>query len=123
MATYQISVSWEKTVEGWSNESGADGKHRVIDYWSERLHATQHPVTSEVIQAIEKGNRYGIDVASLEYWEDDPGRFTTNRVENGEGEPDENGTFLADYDIYVIIHTMEHVDLIDKTLGLKSVNG
>ena len=51
----------------------------------------------ELLKSIEQ--RFGL--TGWQAVEDEPGRYSTNLIENNDGMPDESGNWIADYDLYV----------------------
>lgn len=106
---FQIIVNCEKIVDSWGKE-GATGKGRTVDAWSVVRGApeiTPETVRSAIKDALE---RYSVDLKDVSAREESQ-EFSACRVENNDGEADENGTFLADYLLYVEILKREDYPL------------
>jgi len=85
-----------KSVEGWGPE-GADNKMRDIG-----LYATFSIRDDEKPEKVFQKQLWMYDIDDIEFVVFDEGRLTGSRIENEEGEPDKNGKYLAQYDVYVV---------------------
>ena len=99
MAKYIIQFDGEKRVDDWDPEQGAAGKDRIVDNWTATIESNARPTLAQFSDFTY--NRYGIGPNKFQYWPDEPGRFSANRLEDEDGNDDEEGKYLADYDIYV----------------------
>lgn len=122
-ATHQIIVSWCKDVDRWSNETGAEGKGHGVDGWHRifEISFSCQVVDEDILNAIRESDRYGV-ADTLCHWPDEPGRFTTNRIEDDEGNPDDNGRWLADYDVWVETRKVFPAVPYTSNCGFKSID-
>jgi hypothetical protein len=118
MAKYIIRFEGEKQV--WDPEQGAAGKIRGVDEWSATVESNSKPTRDQFNDFTY--NRHGIGANQFRYWPDEPGRFSANRVENRDGDADENGKYLADYDVYVTCTPVQNPVPVGH-LSLESIDG
>jgi len=125
MKTYEIIFSGLKTVDDWDPENGAQGKERIIDQWSNTYKSTTKPSRASIRSHFTDFiyEKTGLRVQDFYYWTDEPGRFTTNRLENNNGFADDDGHYLADYDIRIEWRIVEPSQPLQDNLGLQSVDG
>lgn len=116
---YQITFHAVKEVEDWDDEQGAHGTRRTIDEWEHTIESNAKPTRKDFNDFTY--NRYSLGANQFHYWPDDPGRFTTSRIERGDGEPDEKGCFIADYEVRVTCTPLQ-AEIPVGTFGLKSSN-
>jgi hypothetical protein len=104
---FSIVVNCEKIADDWG-EDGASGNPRTIDTW--RIQRSAKEATPEAIrQAIEDAlSRYGVSLEEVKVGEE-PGEFSACRVEDNDGNADENGAFCVDYYVAVSIEKCEDV--------------
>ena len=116
--SYEIDYNCLKSVQKWNPVSGADGPVRDVDVWGTKRHAIEE-ITARVVKDGLKGalSRYGVSLEGVQEWKEEPGRFTTCRVENNDGEEDKTGMLLADYDIRVTVRKVEAYKPLDISLG------
>jgi hypothetical protein len=119
MKKYEISFRCEKTVDSWDSENGATGSPRFVDEWQKTVISNAKPTRSDLFNFVT--DHFGLDmkVHDFFYWPDDDGRFSVNRVEDGNGDADEEGNWLADYDVYIECREISP-KLKIGSLGLKS---
>ena len=116
---YEIIFHADKEVSNWDSENGASGESRSIDSWSATIQSNAKPTRKDFADFVY--DRYSLKANQFRHWPDEPGRFTLSRVENGNGEEDPNGRFLADCDVRVICHPIAN-EVSVGTFGLKSVD-
>jgi hypothetical protein len=116
---YQITFNAMKSVQDWDNENGASGDIRDIDAWSATIESNAKPTRKDFVDFLY--DRYSLNLNQFRLWPDEPGRFTTNRIENDNGEEDKKGKFLADYDVRVECRPIQK-EVPVGTFGLKSVD-
>jgi hypothetical protein len=114
---YQITFHAVKEVEDWNDEEGAHGNRRMIDEWKHTTESNAKPTRTDFNDFTY--DRYSLGLNQFRYWPDEPGRFTTSRIERGDGEPDEKGRFIADYDVRVTCTPLQK-NVSVGTFGLKS---
>jgi hypothetical protein len=124
MSKYQITLSGMKTIADYDPEEGETGNSRIVDTW-------EVTVASDSVPSRDSGrrllndftfDRYGVGAKDLRYWPNEPGRFSTNRLEDEDGNEDLNGRFIADYDIRMtVVRTSPEIVLRDH-FGLKSID-
>jgi hypothetical protein len=117
---YQTTISVMKTVDDWDNEQGASGNVRGIDNWRETIVTSGKPTRRDLNNILYDG-RYTLKINQFRHWPDEPGRFTTNRIEDGDGNEDPRGHYLADYDMRLECTPLQNPVNIG-TFGLKSVD-
>jgi hypothetical protein len=119
---YIIRFSGEKRVDDWDPEQGAAGKDRIVDNWEASIESNTKPTLAQFNDFTY--DRYGIGAREFRYWPNEPpwsGRFSANRVEDADGNSDNNGKYLADYDVYVTcVPTQNPVPV--GHLGLKPIS-
>ena len=102
--SFVAKLSFFKSVDDWGPD-GAQGKHRDIDYWQGVVSADSIELIKQEIQ--QWTGQYGLDFAKFSVFDndrdDDSKRFTFCQVEDNDGMPDENGAYLADYDLRVTL--------------------
>lgn len=119
MLKYQITFYATKTVDDWDNENGASGKIRMVDEWKKVTESNAKPTRTDFANFVY--DRYSLATNQFRHWPDDPGRFTTNRIENNDGEEDPNGKYLADYDVVVQCRPISR-EVKVGTFGLKPID-
>jgi hypothetical protein len=65
--------------------------------------------------------RYSLKTNEFRFWPDEPGRYSTNRIEDGSGSEDPHGEFLADYDVRVECQRLSPSVPVGN-FGLKSID-
>lgn len=115
---YLITFHLLKSVDDWDEERGASGNSRDTDFKEKSFQAETRPGKTNLQEFLDSTDFYPLSTNDFVYWPDEPGRFTTNRIENDEGEPDPRGRYLVDYDVRIECHTIKPVRV--GTLGLKS---
>ena len=118
MAKYIIHFSGEKRVDDWDPEQGVSGKDRIVDNWTATVESNAKPILAQLNNFTY--DRYGIGANQFRYWPDEPGRFSANRVEDADGNDDEEGKYLADYDVYVTCTPVQYPVPVGH-LGLESI--
>jgi len=123
MPQYQLKFSVTKLVSSWDPEEGADTESKLIDTHEESVVVKQKPSANTVRGLLHDvvGPRYGLRVHDFKYWPDEPGRFTTNRIEDSDGVENPNGRWLADYDVNIEVSTLTPYEPLADHLGFKSV--
>jgi hypothetical protein len=99
MPRYTIHFTGEKRVDDWDPKRGAAGKARVVDTWEATVESNTKPTPAQFSDFTYE--RHGIGPNKFCYWPDEPGSFSASRVEDKDGNDDEDGKYLADYDVYV----------------------
>jgi len=117
---YQVTMHAMKEVDDWDEENGATGKGRLVDQWSKTMTLDHKPTRRDFADFVY--DRYSLPANQFRYWEEEPGRFTMNRVENNDGEADERGHYLADYDVIIKCVPLQK-EVSVGNFGLESVDG
>ena len=101
--SYVAKLSLFKSIDDWGPD-GALGKSRDIDYQKGVVCADSiKMIKQEITQWV---SRYGLDFANFNVFEEDDRvwrRFHFCQVEDGDSLPDEDGAYLADYDLRVTL--------------------
>jgi hypothetical protein len=102
--SYIAKLNLFKSVDDWGPD-GAQANTRDIDAWSSSVVADS---LDGIKSAIAKWlDNYGMDFAKFAVFDEDDvkpedgRRFTFCQVEDDAGSPDEDGAYLADYDLRV----------------------
>lgn len=112
--SYKVEINCLKSVDRWGKD-GAEGKGRDVDAWSNYNVIERMPEINDIDRLLD---RYDLEFSKFSFMPDDElndgkKRFTFCRIENNEGEEDDNGNWLADYDIYVAVDKVEPVECPD----------
>lgn len=119
MTKYIISFNGEKRVQDWDPEQGALGNDRIVDNWNSSIESNAKPTIAQFSDFTYP--RYGIGPNKFRYWTDEPGRFSASRVEDGDGNENKHGKYLADYDVYITCTPTQNPIVVGH-LGLKSID-
>jgi hypothetical protein len=103
---YLLELQLYKSVDAWDNENGAKGEHRDIDAWHGSIKTSDLP-TKDTIQRLLESSGWGMTFAEFDLYE--PGRYSLAVLENDDGYRDDNGNWLADYEIRIGVYTLEWV--------------
>lgn len=97
IAEYHI----DKLVSTWSNKTGAGTQYREDMQEHGFIQCTDEMNALEKIMDI-----YSLDNIFEKFDGETPNyiRFCGNQIENDMGEKDENGKYLADYNIYIALY-------------------
>lgn len=113
--SYRIEITGIKSIDRWAG--GAEGKPRDIDAWSNDCILERIPEIKDIDRLLD---RYGLEFSKFSIIPDYEStnfphkkRFIMTRLEDDGGEPDENGAWLAYYDIYVTVDKIEPVECPD----------
>lgn len=99
MSRYTIHFTGEKRVVDWDPKQGVTGRDRVVDNWEDTIESSTKPTRAQFSDFTYDRHRIGAN--QFCFWPDEPGRFSADRLEDKDGNDDEEGKYLADYDVYV----------------------
>jgi hypothetical protein len=129
---YMLTMSVVKSVDDWNATEGVKGRNRDLDFQQD--HSTVEAADPEIlgqairIRAAAFVARQGLDFQAFTYWIDEPGRFTTNQIEDRAGDVVKDDTtyphdmYLADYDLRIdCVPLGEPISV--GTFGLQSIDG
>jgi uncharacterized protein (DUF2141 family) len=103
---YLLEIQLTKTVDGWNNEKGAKGAQRFSDHWNTTTKVSDLP-TKETIQRLLESSDRCLTFSEFNLF--DPGHYVLAVLENDNGDRDDNGKWLADYDIYIGVYKLDWV--------------
>jgi len=120
MPKYRITFAMLKEVDEWDDEDGASGNPRMVDESHQTIDSSS-PLTLKDLQKF-LSRSTDLEVKEFRCWPDEDGRFTTNRLEDNEGNASPRGKYLADYDVRVSCEIISPKKQKIGSLGLKSIN-
>lgn len=102
--------SIENVVQDWSETEGAG-----IAHWQTLDESGMYECENESEALIHICEKFGFDSKVFqtaeqvfgEKCETDNGRYMFNRIENNDGEADEKGKFLTEYNVYITMYTQQ----------------
>lgn len=100
---YLLKMSYEKTADRWSNETGADGHPWTVDTKSHSRSYSRKPTNNEIVRVIKE--EFFLDMTKAEAVPNEDGHFTIAHIEDYNGNEDPDGSYIADY--YIIVEILK----------------
>ena len=99
---YQVTIQYMKSIDKWDPETGAEGRPRDVDEkTTTRSFENVKPSKADITYMVKEDFFLSFDDAHHD--PEREGRFVITQVEDDNGNQDEKGRWLADYDIQISI--------------------